>query len=1006
MLCLLPNGNPASSKTRLKLFLHSAYAISFLLLFLPASLLAQQSNSPRINKEDDLLTALLVSNSSQQSAVHALLDNNSSLVTEQLWNKLTNEALATYYGAKPEQALSIYEIAKQVAGRLNDKRLLALSHFNIARTHSGFNNMRQAADAYLESEKTFEEAGLRREIIYVLADLGKFYLYWDDYIKAKDYSEQSIALAEELSESKLPAATLPDEYGVAVALSNLGNISKWEGDYTRALEFLEKALALYQRLDNNGPKYGTELADCLASMGRVYRVMGDNRRAVSYFNKALKLSDKLDDKTTQAETITSLGLLYYEQGNYSAAVELFNQSLKIYRSHNDLIETARALANLGSANLRQGNSKRALEYYLSSLKAGEALPSKHADSILIAQQGIGAVQSQQGDYGAALEWLGKALATAQHVGDKTRTAEIMWRTGETYYLMGDYPKAIASTDRAVDLARQLRLPVISYLALAAKGRIHLAEKKYDLAFRYLSQAIEQIEAMRPQVAGREEDRQLFFENKVAAYHTMIELLVGQKRVEEAFHYAERAKGRVLFDVLSNGKVNVTEALTSQEKEEERRLNRAILKLNKQMREEKLKKAPDADLLNSLEAQLSSARLEYESFQNALDASRPDPNLRLAQAPALRLEGGGTFGEDYGTAFLEYVVTKEKIYLFVLTKQEQNDGPELSVYPLDIKEEDLTGRIGKFHRSLANRHPAFAELSREIYDLLVKPAESQLRGKDTLCVIPDGALWNLPFQATRLKTDSYLIEEFALYYAPSLSVLKEIKRRAGAESKLGTRSLIAFGNPSLGGETITTLQDAIGSKDFAPLPDAEVEVRTLGRMFSPGRRKMLTGAEANEPSFKSLAPSYDTIHLATHGILDDLNPLYSYLILSKAEGDADDDGLLEAREILRMNLLADMVVLSACQTARGRVSAGEGVIGMSWAFIMAGCRTTVVSQWKVNSASTSKLMINFYRHLKSEASREGGTKANALRLAALELMKDQRDRHPFYWAGFVMIGSNG
>src|SRR6185295_14875863 len=147
--------------------------------------------------------------------------------------------------------------------------------------------------------------------------------------------------------------------------------------------------------------------------------------------------------------------------------------------------------------------------------------------------------------------------------------------------------------------------------------------------------------------------------------------------------------------------------------------------------------------------------------------------------------------------------------------------------------------------------------------------------------------------------------------------------------------------------------------------------------------------------------YSIIHFATHGILDDISPIYSRLVMARAENDPTDDGLLEAREIMQLNLHADLVVLSACQTARGRIGAGEGMVGMSWAFFMAGVPTMVASQWKVDSASTAKLMIEFHRVLKDQTSNGASTKANALRQAALDLMKEPRYRHPFFWAGLVM-----
>jgi CHAT domain-containing protein len=126
-------------------------------------------------------------------------------------------------------------------------------------------------------------------------------------------------------------------------------------------------------------------------------------------------------------------------------------------------------------------------------------------------------------------------------------------------------------------------------------------------------------------------------------------------------------------------------------------------------------------------------------------------------------------------------------------------------------------------------------------------------------------------------------------------------------------------------------------------------------------------------------------------------------MARANDDPNDDGLLEAREIMRLDLHADLVVLSACETARGRIGAGEGMIGMSWAFFVAGVPTMVASQWKVNSESTAKLMIDFHKRLKEESSAQSQTTATALQQAALNVMKDSRYRHPYFWAGFVIIG---
>src|SRR5262249_54214323 len=188
--------------------------------------------------------------------------------------------------------------------------------------------------------------------------------------------------------------------------------------------------------------------------------------------------------------------------------------------------------------------------------------------------------------------------------------------------------------------------------------------------------------------------------------------------------------------------------------------------------------------------------------------------------------------------------------------------------------------------------------------------------------------------------------------------------------------------------------------LTPLPEADEEVHALGRLYGAMRSKVYVGAEAREDRVKAEAGRADILHFATHGTLNNASPMYSHLAL--ARGDENEDGLLEAWYLMQMELKADLAVLSACETARGRYGAGEGVIGLTWALFVAGVPSTVVSQWKVESASTRELMLGFHQHLRAP-SHKPVTKAEALREAALKLMKNPATSHPFYWAGFVLVG---
>ncbi len=236
---------------------------------------------------------------------------------------------------------------------------------------------------------------------------------------------------------------------------------------------------------------------------------------------------------------------------------------------------------------------------------------------------------------------------------------------------------------------------------------------------------------------------------------------------------------------------------------------------------------------------------------------------------------------------------------------------------------------------------------------------------------------------------HVIEDAAVFYAPSLTAAREMlvypKERTDS-----SKMLLALGAPV-----------ATGSPPA--LPQAESEVRQVQEMYGRGGA-MLVGQQALKARWKQMAPDYRILHLATHGVLDGNNPLYSYLVMSRAPG-SGEDSMLTAREVLSMNLQADIAVLSACETARGKFRPGEGLIGISWAFLVAGTPTTVVSQWKVDSAATSKLMVAFHRNLRARSS--GAViagRAEALRTAVLPLLATPEYRHPFYWAGFVLIGN--
>jgi CHAT domain-containing protein len=434
-------------------------------------------------------------------------------------------------------------------------------------------------------------------------------------------------------------------------------------------------------------------------------------------------------------------------------------------------------------------------------------------------------------------------------------------------------------------------------------------------------------------------------------------------------------------------------MSQDERRQEGRLRAALASLNRKMQAERETAAPDAGRVASLEAERGAARSAYETFEAAVYAKYPELLVQRGGARPFTVAEADGLLPDRSAALVEYAVTEEASYAFVLTRGD--GGPRLQSYRLAAGRAVLAPLARRLRERLASRDLAFAEDARRLYDLLIVPARASLRGRAHLVIVPDGPLWDVPFQALRDPAGRYVVESAAVSYAPSLTVLRETLRRPTSGRPA---TLLAMGKADFGAKGARPAVALMSGLD--PLPDAERQVRQIGALYGPERSSTWLGVEAREDRFKAEAPRHSVLHLATHGLLDQTSPLYSHVVLSPGGTGSSDDGLLEAWEVLDLKLDADLVVLSACETGRGRIAPGEGIVGTMWAFFVAGSRALLVSQWKVESASTTELMTAFHRRL----AQGSGAKAEHLRQASLGLLRDPRYAHPFYWAGFVLVGN--
>jgi CHAT domain-containing protein len=553
------------------------------------------------------------------------------------------------------------------------------------------------------------------------------------------------------------------------------------------------------------------------------------------------------------------------------------------------------------------------------------------------------------------------------------------------------------------------------------GRIHWAKGEYGLAQSSENSAIDEIERSRRNVVGGELVLESFFEDKLAPYHDMVDLMIGQKNFEGALAYAERSKSRVLLDALQHGRNYAGKFMSPEEQHQELTLRAILISLNRRISGSDRSEVR-AEQIDSLRALRASARLDYEIFRANLYVNHPEMLLNQ-RAQEFGLAALNRIWPDDDTALLEFVLTEDNSYLFVITKRtEASTGtPNVQVYNLRTGTRDLANKVNSFRIRVSHPEGPIEQSANELYNVLIKPAEQQLSDKKKWLIVPDGPLWELPFQALKPLKGRFLLDDRVVSYAPSLATLQEMRslrnqRPSAGEGVNGNRQysqefdkILVVGNPA----------SVDKSKE---LPATRAFAQKLQTEYGKSRVQMLVGADADEKRVKTEAGRYRIIHIGSHGILDGISPMYSYLVLAQSAEDAlpslhseeqnpgvmdlGRDGFLESWEVMDLQLGARLVVLSACETARGRLANGEGVMGMSWALFMAGTPATIVSQWNVESESTNELMLAFYQELLTKQQfKMKMDPAEALQRAAITLKGTRGFAHPYYWAGFVFIGDS-
>jgi CHAT domain-containing protein len=782
-----------------------------------------------------------------------------------------------------------------------------------------------------------------------------------DYPLSLALAYQSAALAEESAD--------PD--AIARASLRAGRTFYTLGYHDDALPWNQRAFSLRDDVEEDS------IASLAAgSLAQYYSDRGDHHASL-YYSEIARATARSDFERAGAEM--NLGGEYNSQDDCRLAIPHLQSSIDFYRKAGfDGVTMAAEV--LGRCDVALGRLEEGLRIANDALKILGPDPDPEGATSFLLLRSVCFIG--KGFHARAEADLLEVLRLTRKVGDPHAEIVPLTVLASLRLQQRRYNEARALGERAAARATSFEP---ESLLVVAKAERHLGQR--NAAYRILQRIIDQTEEESAAIRSDEHRREWFFESRSRAYVELADMLVQDGRFEEALLVAERGRGRLLLDILHGGKLLQYASLSAAERQKETELERRVALLNMQStvspaNEEKVAQP------------LLEARRLLEDYRADLCAKYP----RLvdhATPAALSLHDTSALLPDSSAAFVEYFVTDTRLVIFVVTR---GGAHPLHVHTIPLSRGRLESETDALLRALAQRNLRFRDRARRLYDLILAPAAPELRGVKTLAIIPDGPLWQLPFESLVMPDGRFVIERMACFYAPSISIYREMTRH---ERPRPSGTFLAFANPPVRkGDFV--VEAKLRSSEAGPLPDAEREVEHIARFFHDGTR-LYVGPEALESRVKAESGAYDVLHFATHGVLDDNNPMYSHLLLA-ASPDSSDDGFLETWELMRLDLHAELVVLSACDSARGSVHPGEGLIGMSWALFVAGCSSTVATQWKVPSSAAADLMIDFYRQWLGARNHTWFAKAEALRQARLHLLRDGKHRDPFYWSGYVLVGS--
>jgi CHAT domain-containing protein len=762
-------------------------------------------------------------------------------------------------------------------------------------------------------------------------------------------------------------------------------------------------------------KHKAEILKALKNIGSFYLLREEYSYALSYYFLALNSAQDLQDNQEITSGLNNIASLYSALGDDEKSIVYYSEALKILKSLGNQIKSLTCLNNLGLSYQNLYQTTGIAEYYIRAIKlfqegqnSAQKLHDEFFENISLAQ--IGNAYSGLKRYDEALKYLQSALEMAQKRKEAALLPSLLTSIGMVHLNKGNCIKAESYFSKALDEARKAHSDLMMMRPFYGLGLCKERSGDYGQAISNYDECLRIIDKVGSKIvddinrAGYAQDKGEIYQKLINLYYSLFQKTKSSVFEREIFSVAEKGKARSFVEYLERLSARSRAPAAGKSNPEDEKLKTSRLDILRKLSESGL------DLEKKSQLEIDLRRIDDQaSILNTNEFLQTESAVIPAQPVALDAVQNKLLKSD--TALIEYILGNERSFLIFISSASY----KVIELPSQDKITDMLTGFLRYLEDSAMNPTTGAAAARRLYKGLFSPVENLIpKSVTNLIIVPDGILFDLPFETLVCNQDEksrvdYLMDHYFLSYAPSVSAYFYLLKRPKPASY--TKDLLAFGAPSYStpvlpgndnsrspSQILLELYEKNGFS-VSPIPYSEKEVTEISRYFKADKRDVYIKTRASEQTLKSVnVNDYRIVHFACHAFSDERFPLRSALVFSLLD-EGEEDGFFQVLEMYRFRLNAELTVLSACQTGKGKNIQNEGVLGLPRVFFYMGSRSVISTLWRIDDQATARFMGYFYEYYAG-----GKSKSQALQLAKKKMMKS-RYSHPFYWAAFVLTGES-